>query len=164
MSTCRIESTEIVCITPMFWCWPPRMEFITVSNPSRRLPAKLRRQAHSHASRATHARARRLRTEEYQRQKKIPGEESQTDEYRTTKEEQDQENINRPGRHDELILVDPSETSLPAPSILGSLVHEPLASFLQSLAPREHFLFNHCACDLYIALVQLQTSPADKKW
>lgn len=43
---------------------------------------------------------------------------------------------------DEITLVLP-------PNISGAFEHEPLASFLGSLTPREHYMFQHCELHLF---------------
>lgn len=97
---------------------------------------KARRQAHSHAARVAHARARRLQVASYMHQKSSAGHDSD-------REESDHQLASWTRQHTRALLSQ-HETALPAPRTLsGAFEHEPLASFLRSLAPREHFLLSH---------------------
>ena len=124
------------------------MEFVPLSHPTQATSANVKRQIHSHAARVAHARARKLRIDQYMHKKHIAGE-----------------------RRD--CVGQESETPFPDPSPSGAVVKrykhnqppssgvlvpasvpkiispnafepEPLASFLTSLSEREHFLFTHC--------------------
>ncbi|KAI0138976.1 hypothetical protein F4776DRAFT_617512 [Hypoxylon sp. NC0597] len=110
------------------------MEFITMAHPAQSRSRNLRRQAHSHAARVAHARARKVRMLGYmQRKAHDPDmQEGNLQSPNWATEERTQTSISR----DETIILAPR-------SISGAFEHEPLASFLRSLTHREHFLFSH---------------------
>ncbi|GAB1312091.1 hypothetical protein MFIFM68171_02301 [Madurella fahalii] len=112
------------------------MEFITIVHPSQKNSPRLRRRAHSHAARAAHARARRIRVAGH-----IAAESTSQKDASSTPPNATVSPARNLSRH----LGLPS--SVPA-SISGAFEHEPLASFLRSLTPREHYLF-----DFYIQVV-----------
>ncbi|KAK4039723.1 NADP-dependent oxidoreductase domain-containing protein [Parachaetomium inaequale] len=104
---------------------------------------RLRRQAHSHAARASHARARRARVAAH-----------------AAFDSTSQKDASESSTHPKAVTVSPARnmnlaqrlglhvsSSVPA-SISSSFEHEPLASFLRSLTSREHYLF-----DFYIQVV-----------
>ncbi|KAI5459603.1 hypothetical protein BGZ63DRAFT_255019 [Mariannaea sp. PMI_226] len=124
------------------------MEFITILHPGQPVSANLRRQAHSHAARVSHARARRLRVATHRRQKDVAatavapstatGETSGAPPPTQTTEM----DVAPPKRKQYQAQRD--ETTLFAPGAISSpFRHEPLASFIQSLNTRECYMFDH---------------------
>ncbi|KAJ3549027.1 hypothetical protein NM208_g727 [Fusarium decemcellulare] len=107
----------------------PIMEFITLVHPSQSSSAKSKRNAHSHAARVAHARARRLRMAGYASQKGI-------DREGTQKQQDDIQPKNQ-------VALRQDQTTLGPRHLPGAFEHEPFASFLKSLTPREHYIFNH---------------------
>ncbi|RSM08473.1 hypothetical protein CDV31_008110 [Fusarium ambrosium] len=87
------------------------------------------RQIHSHAARTAHARARRRRMANYMREQ--------------NKNKELQEIATIPSEYTQPSF-DPEETRPPVPRIIpGAFEHEPLASFIRSLDPKEVFMFDH---------------------
>ncbi|CAI0646565.1 unnamed protein product [Colletotrichum noveboracense] len=113
------------------------MKFITMVHPAQKDSANLRRQAHSHAARVAHARARRRRMVEHTQRREILGVAEGDSEVADSEERMSSnwKNLESFVR-DEITLVLP-------PNISGAFEHEPLASFLGSLTPREHYMFQH---------------------
>jgi hypothetical protein len=112
------------------------MEFITLAHPEQKNSARLKRQAHSHAARVAHARARKVRMADYQQSAAIDRRPSGE----ATSQSEDAEIRRRTKQN-----VDNSRAVTAALlGISGAFEHEPLASFIQSLTPREHFVFSHC--------------------
>ncbi|KAI0161871.1 NADP-dependent oxidoreductase domain-containing protein [Hypoxylon sp. FL1284] len=95
-----------------------------------------RRQVHSHAARISHARARRLRMLEYTQQNSGARDGSSSEESNHQPADRTQQYLQA------LVSQHVSATPIPM-TISGAFEHEPLATFLRSLAPREHFLFSH---------------------
>lgn len=103
------------------------MEFINVRPSS---SAGASRQIHSHAARTAHARARRLRMANYMREQ--------------NKKKESQELATIPSE-DTKSSFDRDEARPLVPRIIpGAFEHEPLASFIRSLDPKEVFMFDHC--------------------
>lgn len=110
-----------------------------MAHPEDTLSPREQRQAHSHAARAAHAKARRLCTIEYQ-----AGKASQI--------EKDTEGIQ------ELVVASSSnvpaigafgaeQAVLPSPvNLLSPNGRDPFDSFARPLKPFEHFLLDHCKC------------------
>jgi hypothetical protein len=129
------------------------MEFITIVHPSQKNSPRLKRQAHSHAARAAHARARRTRvaahtaaldsTSQKDASESSPHPKATVPPARKTKSRNmnlgSYLTIQRLGLH--------VSSSVPA-SIPSAFEHEPLASFLKSLTSREHYLFDYCKSSL----------------
>ncbi|KAI1141735.1 hypothetical protein F5Y05DRAFT_373635 [Hypoxylon sp. FL0543] len=110
------------------------MEFINLAHPAQSGSRELRRQAHSHAARTAHARARRLRVIGYMQQKAQDPD----------MQEPARQSPNRAMDDHERASLSGDETMILAPRpISSSFEQEPLASFLASLTDREHFLFSH---------------------
>ncbi|KAF4467131.1 hypothetical protein FALBO_5989, partial [Fusarium albosuccineum] len=107
----------------------PSMEFITLVHPSQSSSAKSKRKAHSHAARVAHARARRLRMAGFASQNAIDRESTQ----------KQQDGIQP--KHQ--VALGQDQTTLAPRYLPGAFEHEPFASFLKSLTPREHYIFNH---------------------
>lgn len=116
------------------------MEFITLAHPDEKDSASLKRQAHSHAARVAHARARRLRMAAHAKQRtdalkeEAQGKASKNELPMTVTRQTNNQEFSR----------DPALAITMPKTISGAFEHEPLASFIKSLAPREHFIFDHC--------------------
>ncbi|KPM38265.1 hypothetical protein AK830_g8296 [Neonectria ditissima] len=107
-----------------------KMEFIPASHPARTTSTELKRQAHSHAARVAHARARRLRVANYMHEKGTAGETS------SRKASGDQQHYHA------LVIQDKMKTSVPK-VIPGAFEHEPMTSFKKSLTFQERFMLDH---------------------
>lgn len=112
---------------------PPRVQFIIISSnsPEEDAPSatKQRKIAHSHAARTAHAKARRLRTIQYQAQKA------------SRKQSQNGSVENR------VEQGPPKEKELPKAqlvSLLSADRRDPFMSFATPLKPMEEMLFDHC--------------------
>ncbi|KAF4971405.1 hypothetical protein FZEAL_9856 [Fusarium zealandicum] len=114
------------------------MEFITIVHPAQSLSAEFKRQAHSHAARVAHARARKVQVahhiEEKKRKKKnVRGTVSS-----------DNSSVEAPVAVARQHHNDHVETTPVTPRIIpGAFEHETLASFIVSLTTREQFLFHY---------------------
>lgn len=113
------------------------IQFI-VSAYSRDTSAKEQQKAHSHAARAAHARARRLRTIEYQASK--AGQQPET-----PREVKDLETTTK-GCDILALKADETEgTVLPSLlNLLSSDRRDPFSCFARDFEPIEHFLLDHC--------------------
>ncbi|KAG9252674.1 NADP-dependent oxidoreductase domain-containing protein [Emericellopsis atlantica] len=110
------------------------IDFVVVSHPGRPATAKTKRQAHSHAARAAHARARNLEVKRYTQQRETASNEASDDRRSSSNRHAVR---GRPG------------VSVHVPAVVtGAFEHEPLRDFLQSLTQNEHKLFHH-----YITIV-----------
>ena len=116
-------------------------------HPSQGGSAKLKRQAHSHAARVAHARARRLRVAEYVRKKKNAEQSEQPGEVETLRETQE---IVAPLTYKQDLTGHPEVTQSIPQLLSTAFEHEPLASFLVSLTYRERFMFDYCEFSLII--------------
>ncbi|KAK1658662.1 hypothetical protein BDP55DRAFT_564750 [Colletotrichum godetiae] len=105
------------------------MEFIVMVHPNQRGSARLKRQAHSHAARVTHARSRKRQLAHLS-----------NPELRIEAESHEYE-FSRPQRD----IVESQHVTAPSiPSrISGAFEHEPLASFLKSSTTEEKMLFSY---------------------
>ncbi|KAF3798180.1 hypothetical protein GCG54_00010526 [Colletotrichum gloeosporioides] len=113
------------------------MEFITMVHPAQKDSASLRRQAHSHAARFAHARARERRMVEHTQPKQILENAGGDDEVADS-----EERLSSNWRNLASFVRNETTPVLPQ-NISGAFEHEPLASFLGSLKPREHYMFQH---------------------
>lgn len=134
-----------------------KIHFVNISDPAASLSGDARRRAHSHAARETHARARRLRTVDYQsrdtttqlalaQKRQGPGEEEEEEE----EQEKDDRVTNRG------TVYNPNSSSIanklevalaagPSPvSLLASHRRDPFDSSAIAFKPVEHFLLDHC--------------------
>jgi len=117
---------------------PGRIQFINMCYPGEAMPAEEQGRAHSHAARTAHAKARRLRTIEYQARKasQIP-EELQGLKERSIAPRSSA--LPRPN------AVDTEQPVLPSPiTLLASDRRDPFKSFARPFEPIEHFLLDHC--------------------
>lgn len=127
------------------------MEFITIVHPDQQDSPRLRRQAHSHAARTAHARARKARVASHNAQQ------SKTDN-KTDKKKKgaapSQYGPDMPSAHS--VHVHTSLQALPVMTLFeavpvslpGRFEHEPLATFRRTLTAREHFLLDYCTSHL----------------
>lgn len=117
------------------------MEFITVSHSSGSSTNSQRR-AHSHAARVAHARARKRRVDEYQREKQL----SNQSQYADTQKPKNVSHLDvsyyQLHMHMSVALYGTLPT-IPR-ELPGAFQEAPLNSFLNSLTQREHYMFNHC--------------------
>jgi hypothetical protein len=111
---------------------PPRTQFILVSSndpeEATRSATRQRKLAHSHAARSAHAKARRLRTIQYQAQK----------------------NSTKQGGLVEIsVKLGPwkAHPNTPLVTILSAGRKDPFMSFATPLKPIEEMLFDHCMYD-----------------
>jgi hypothetical protein len=113
-------------------------EFVNSICPGVTKSAGERRQAHSHAARAAHAKARRLRTIQYQAVK--------ADEERKNIQISEHRVITPTTRvPPTLAAFEKKLPPLPSPlSWLSSDRRDPFASFARTFLPVEHFLLDHC--------------------
>lgn len=115
------------------------IQFINTSHQGNAKSAEEQRRANSHAARIAHAKARRLRTIEYQASKASQASKG-------TQEVEDRSIIAT--RRVQPILgstVGIEQSILPSPmSLLASDRRDPFDSFGRSFKPVEHFLLDHC--------------------
>lgn len=108
-----------------------RIHFITVDDPGKTSSAQARKASKSHAAREAHAKARRLRMQEYQSQNDVPGKNGSSD------------TINAP-------LVQSGGGQGPWKPTLVELAsygyRDPLPVLDRPMTDQEHFLFHHCEC------------------
>ncbi|KAF5669995.1 hypothetical protein FHETE_4678 [Fusarium heterosporum] len=107
------------------------MDFVIVSAPGQRPSAKTTRRVHSHAARAAHTRARRLRMAEHMKDKPTTKDGPPI----ITTAEANPDLI----RSLEMVLT---SVSIP-PTLDGNFESDPITLFRQILSPREHFMLNH---------------------
>ncbi|KAF4987533.1 hypothetical protein FGRMN_10318 [Fusarium graminum] len=107
------------------------MDFVIVSAPGQRPSAKTTRRVHSHAARAAHTRARRLRMAEHMKDK--PTAKDGPSIANTTEANPDLI------RSLEMVMA---SNSIP-PTLDGNFESDPITLFRRILSPREHFMFNH---------------------
>ncbi|KAK1520355.1 uncharacterized protein CCOS01_10474 [Colletotrichum costaricense] len=105
------------------------MEFIVIVHPDQRRSARLKKQAHAHAARVTHARLRKRQVARHGNQD--PDIQVKSQEERVSRPQQDVVELQH--------LVEPSIPS----TIPGAFEHEPLASFLKSSTAEEKMLFSY---------------------
>ncbi|KXH34007.1 hypothetical protein CSIM01_02342 [Colletotrichum simmondsii] len=113
------------------------MEFIVIVHPNQRRSARLKKQAHAHAARVTHARSRK-------RQAACHGDQDLNIQVEgrgrsVILRQQEGEGVSRP-QQDVVETQHLVEPSIPS-TMPGAFEHEPLASFLKSSTAEERMLF-----------------------
>lgn len=116
-----------------------RIQFINTSHQGDAISAEEQRRANSHAARIAHAKARRLRTIEYQASKAS----------QATKDTQEAEDRSIIATSSVQPILDNNvgieQRILPSPmSLLASDRRDPFESFGRAFKPVEHFLLDHC--------------------
>jgi hypothetical protein len=116
---------------------PGNIQFITLAHPRDTTSVKTQRRAHSHAARTAHARARQLRTIEYQAAK--------IRQTLASEETKDREITPKDNVISVFNSVEAEKPTLPSPiSLLASDRRDPFNSFARSFKPIEHFLLDQC--------------------
>jgi hypothetical protein len=120
------------------------IQFANTFYPGDAMAAEEQGRAHSHAARAAHAKARRLRTIEYQARKasQIPEDHQGVKERSIAPSSSVQPILN---------AVETEQPLLPSPvSLLASDRRDPFKSFARSFESIEHFLLDHCKSLLHL--------------
>lgn len=117
---------------------PGKIQFIISTYPGDTTSAKEQRKAHSHAARAAHATARRLRIIDYQAGKIRQAPEG-------SEETEEQGSTSMSSVLSTIAAEEPVKVVLPSPiSLLASDRRDPFDIFARSFEPIEHFLLDHC--------------------
>ncbi|CAM1504983.1 Fc.00g106200.m01.CDS01 [Cosmosporella sp. VM-42] len=111
-------------------------------HPAQGRSASQKRQAHSHAARVAHARARKLRMANHMPQKGIIAQNGNPRVVVDASEHQAQVIVARQPHKQASASSNTIRCSI-SKTIPGAFEHEPLARFLGSLTSREHFIFHH---------------------
>lgn len=134
------------------------MEFIVIVHPNQRRSTRLKKQAHAHAARVTHARSRK-------RQAACHGDQGPNIQVESRGRsvilrQREGEGMSRPQQDvvESQHLVEPSIPS----TIPGAFEHEPLASFLKSSTAEERMLFFYCTsgCTSSMPLLKARSREA----
>lgn len=118
----------------------PSMEFIVIVHPNQRRSARLKKQAHAHAARVTHARSRKRQAARHSDQE--PDIKIDARGRSRNLRQPEEKGTSRPQQE----LVESqhlAEPSIPR-TVSGAFEHEPLASFLKSSTAEEKMLFFYC--------------------